>query len=63
MAKVGRLGGSVTEEDQGFSHFVCLSKRSGGSGFQRSMAALWALAKGAQACRLRCSSDTVTLLL
>lgn len=44
--KVLRLGGTVTEEDQGFTHFVCLSKRSGGSGFQKSFAALWALAKG-----------------
>jgi hypothetical protein len=57
--KVVRLGGSVTEDDQGFTRFVCLSKRSGGTGFQKSFAALWALAKGTYfSCRphfLRCS--------
>lgn len=45
VQKVVRLGGQVTEGDQGFSHFVSLSKRCGGS-FQKSIATLWALAKG-----------------
>lgn len=69
--KVLRLCGSVTEEDQGFTHFVCLSKRSGGSGFQKSFTALWALAKGAHAfhrgmlliVRYCCCSVAVTFIV
>jgi hypothetical protein len=46
--KVFRLCGTVIEDEQGFTHFVCLSKNSGGSGFQKSFPALWALASGMQ---------------
>lgn len=50
-AKVERLGGSVTEEDQNFSHLVCLSPEEGrasgaDAGFRKSFATLWALAAG-----------------